>query len=244
MITKDILSILIAHFNSSDWPFGVNESKLYDRSSISIDKKRPGWYIVEIERHRSALNATYRKGQPMAAYQTYWMRYAVHQETGKVENLPETSNEIDIDDVDVEGLVDEAIEEMVELSIDLMEDGKYSIRDQVSKYEQLISSYEEAAAFALKIANENADDYLMIIKESSDISEDQLNQMSPECREYINTCITNQVNCLWEKRERRDIMGDKGGKKDKEKGQKQNTEKQKQKSITKQDKQPKRTPKK
>jgi hypothetical protein len=45
-------------------------------------------------------------------------------------------------------------------------------------------------------------------------------------------------------RKRRDVMGDKGGKKDKEKGQKQNTEKQKQKSITKQDKQPKRTPKK
>lgn len=39
-------------------------------------------------------------------------------------------------------------------------------------------------------------------------------------------------------------MGDKGGKNDKEKGQKQNTVKQKQKSITKQDKQPKRTPKK
>ena len=37
-------------------------------------------------------------------------------------------------------------------------------------------------------------------------------------------------------------MGDKGGKKDKEKGQKQNTEKQKQKSINKIDKQPKRTP--
>jgi hypothetical protein len=41
---------------------------------------------------------------------------------------------------------------------------------------------------------------------------------------------------------RRDVMGDKGGKKDKEKGQKQNTEKQKQKSINKLDKQPKRTP--
>jgi len=43
-------------------------------------------------------------------------------------------------------------------------------------------------------------------------------------------------------RKRRDVMGDKGGKKDKEKGQKQNTEKQKQKSINKIDKQPKRTP--
>lgn len=37
-------------------------------------------------------------------------------------------------------------------------------------------------------------------------------------------------------------MGDKGGKKDKEKGQKQNIEKQKQKSKNKIDKQPKRPP--
>lgn len=41
---------------------------------------------------------------------------------------------------------------------------------------------------------------------------------------------------------RRDVMGDKGGKKDKEKGQKQNVEKQKQKSRDKLDKQPKRKP--
>jgi hypothetical protein len=37
-------------------------------------------------------------------------------------------------------------------------------------------------------------------------------------------------------------MGDKGGKKDKEKGQKQNTETQKQKSNNKIDRQPKRKP--
>jgi hypothetical protein len=41
---------------------------------------------------------------------------------------------------------------------------------------------------------------------------------------------------------RRDRMGDKGGKKDKEKSQKQNAEKQKQKSRNKLDKQPKRKP--
>jgi hypothetical protein len=41
---------------------------------------------------------------------------------------------------------------------------------------------------------------------------------------------------------RRGVMGDKGGKKDKEKGQKQNAEKQKQKSRDKLDKQPKRKP--
>ena len=43
-------------------------------------------------------------------------------------------------------------------------------------------------------------------------------------------------------RKRRDVMGDKGGKKNKEKGQKQNTEKQKQKSKNKVEKKPKRKP--
>jgi hypothetical protein len=42
--------------------------------------------------------------------------------------------------------------------------------------------------------------------------------------------------------ERRQAMGDKGGKKDKEKGQKQNAEKQKQNSKNKLDKQPQRKP--
>ena len=43
-------------------------------------------------------------------------------------------------------------------------------------------------------------------------------------------------------RKRRDVMGDKGGKKDKEKAQKQNADKLKQKSKTKLDKRPKRKP--
>ncbi|MCX5905887.1 MAG: hypothetical protein NTY64_01520 [Deltaproteobacteria bacterium] len=45
-----------------------------------------------------------------------------------------------------------------------------------------------------------------------------------------------------ETRERRDVMGDKGGKKDKEKDKKQNAEKEKQKSKNKLDKQVKRKP--
>jgi len=43
-------------------------------------------------------------------------------------------------------------------------------------------------------------------------------------------------------RERRNVMGDKGGKKDKEKSQKQHDKKQKQKTKEKLDKQPKRKP--
>ena len=57
----------------------------------------------------------------------------------------------------------------------------------------------------------------------------------------VATETTRREDVL-ENRKRRDVMGDKGGKKDKEKGQKQNSEKQKQTSKNKLDKQPKRRP--
>jgi hypothetical protein len=53
---------------------------------------------------------------------------------------------------------------------------------------------------------------------------------------------TTLLEDVLDSRERRDVMGDKGGKKDKEKKRKQDTEKQKQKSRNKIDKQPKRKP--
>ena len=53
---------------------------------------------------------------------------------------------------------------------------------------------------------------------------------------------TTLLKDVLENSKRRDVMGDKGGKKDKEKGQKQHAEKQKQKSKNKLDKQPKRKP--
>jgi hypothetical protein len=57
----------------------------------------------------------------------------------------------------------------------------------------------------------------------------------------VETGNNTAKRCV-DNRKRRDIMGDKGGKKDKEKGQKQNADKQKQKSRNKLDKQPKRKP--
>jgi hypothetical protein len=64
---------------------------------------------------------------------------------------------------------------------------------------------------------------------------------------YLKVCkITvstrNHTASVPDNMKRRDVMGDKGGKKDKEKSQKQNAQKQKQKSQTKVDKQPKRKP--
>lgn len=62
-------------------------------------------------------------------------------------------------------------------------------------------------------------------------------------QEWLNWDITNAAITLNVRNMKgRDVMGDKGGKKDKEKGQKQNVQKQKQKVKNKLDKQPKNKP--
>lgn len=61
-------------------------------------------------------------------------------------------------------------------------------------------------------------------------------------RIYCLHPMPHDLKDVLEKHKRSDIMGDKGGKKDKEKGQKQSAEKQKQKARDKFDKQPKRKP--
>jgi hypothetical protein len=69
------------------------------------------------------------------------------------------------------------------------------------------------------------------------------------CRITINkdgpTVVATETTLredVLDNRKKKDIVGDKGGKKDKEKGQKQNAEKEKQKSKNKLDKQPRRKP--
>jgi len=58
----------------------------------------------------------------------------------------------------------------------------------------------------------------------------------------LGVTASARLKDVLENRRKEYVMGDKGGKKDKEKGQKQNAEKQKQKSNNKLDKQPKRKP--
>jgi hypothetical protein len=58
----------------------------------------------------------------------------------------------------------------------------------------------------------------------------------------VVTTETTLREIVLDNRKRRNVMGDKGGKKDKEKSQKQHDEKQKQKTKNKLDQQPKRKP--
>lgn len=205
MITRSILEILVVHFNNSSWPPYLNRDKLSERSSVLEYPKRPGWHLVKIERHQAAFGATYQKGLPMTAYQTYYMRYAVNQTTGEVEELPATYEDVDIEDFDLKGLIDEYLKETNDLSIESTDDGKYQIRDRTTKENITVSTWKEAENFAKKKGIETADDYVFYLGETTEISKDQLEKIAPSCREYIESSIISEIQNLWHKRKKGDV---------------------------------------
>jgi hypothetical protein len=150
-VEMTVLETLIGHFNATSWPLDVNEQKLRKRYVIGHDDVLPRNYIVEIERHRSILGAEYTRGLPMAAYQTYYMRYAVQLQTKEVEELPDRNGEIN---VDVDAIVDEHTNhESFSLSVKAIDQTRFVIREDVCGDEENISTLGDAKAFALSLAD-------------------------------------------------------------------------------------------
>jgi hypothetical protein len=194
------LKTLINYFDNNGWPGDVDESKLHERYSISEEPYEKGWDVIEIERHRAILGDTYRKGQPMSAFQTYWMRYAVNPKTKDVKELSERSGEICIDDMS--SYVDEILPEECDLSITLLEDGDYLIHDLICNSERIISTIEEAKAFALELVDDLADNFqTRLADEGLPLSDEQLKQLRDEYTENVRYQIIDSVENLWEERE-------------------------------------------
>ena len=113
MTEFDPISELINYFEENGWPLDINDNKLSDRASYEDHPNQQGYFVVEIERHRPILETRYRRGLSMSAFQTYWMRYAVHPRTKIVKELSEKMGEISID---MYGIVAEELEDGICLS--------------------------------------------------------------------------------------------------------------------------------
>lgn len=50
------------------------------RATVVDDPHVPEAIVFDVEKHRRALGARYRKGVPLAAYETYWERYRYDRE--------------------------------------------------------------------------------------------------------------------------------------------------------------------
>lgn len=200
MDREKLLDILNIYFEDNDWPPDMDCEKLYERSSLSEEQYKPGWGIVEIERHRAVLGASYSKGQPMTAFQTYWMRYAVHPETGEIEELPDKNGEICINDMSI--YVYEVLSELVAISIEPIKNGKYLISEGVKNYEKEISSFKDAMVFALELTVELRGDFQGLIEDEGLFMPDyQLKQLIDEYQACVRSQIFQTVKDLWEERE-------------------------------------------
>lgn len=146
MTRDEAIQQMKVYFDQHGWPLHVDYNKLIDRASLSPETYEPGWTVVKIERHRPTLGATYTKGLPMSAFQTYWMQYALNPVTGEVIELAEEAGPLDID---VSGLVDQELRDCFGLEIEPIGDGKYQVYDNVGKRTQEVSNVEETIDFAL-----------------------------------------------------------------------------------------------
>lgn len=193
---KNVIEQLGAFFDQDGWPIDINENKLLDRGTISDDIYKPGWKIVEIERHRGALGSNYTPGLPMNAFQTYWMRYAVHLETGKVEELSEKDGDVTID---LHELVAEELEncEFNYITIEPHRGGDYEINDVVSVERKIISTLEQAISFGLERVP-NFCEYIKIQLECINLSKEKENGLLTSYKKILEDEITYRITEIWE----------------------------------------------
>lgn len=72
-IGEEVYSLLLeALENGEGEGFGLTVDKVMNRGSIVGEAEgHPGEYVVSVERHRGIAGCVYRKGSPMAAFETY-----------------------------------------------------------------------------------------------------------------------------------------------------------------------------
>jgi len=197
---------LINFFEKTGWPFGINYNKFLKRASYTNHPDKSGCFVVEIERHRPILEASYTPGLPMSAFQTYWMRYAVHPETKKVKELPERKGEIYID---IWGIVEEELTNgyNIDLVIEPIGSNKYRIFDYVSNKEKIISTLQEAKTFVLNFSKNFIDffkDFRFLESEELGISKEQEEKLFSEYKETLKERIVDIAEDLWEKAKKSD----------------------------------------
>ncbi|MEK0366242.1 MAG: hypothetical protein QQN42_07895 [Nitrosopumilus sp.] len=193
---KDVIEQLRAFFDQDGWPMDIDENKLWDRGTISDDIYKLGWKIVEIERHRGVLGSIYTPGLPMNAFQTYWTRYAVHLETGKVEELSEKDGDVTID---LHGLVDEELDncEFNCISIEPHGDDDYEINDIVIGERKIISTLEQAISFCLERVP-NFCEYFKIELECINLSKEKDNELLTSYKKILEDQIIYIITEIWE----------------------------------------------
>jgi hypothetical protein len=196
------LNILISHFDASGWPMDINLGKLLSRYSLTSDDNRPGWDIVEIERHRPILGTSYVRGLPMDAFETYYMRYAVHVLTPEVTELPERRGKISINVDDI--VSNEMSNDMFSLNIEAIDEHKYEIREGTSGENTVISNIDEAKKFCESFLDNNVEyfsDSLHRELAELEFTEEEIKKNLSEYETKMKKALLEKAEDAWQSRE-------------------------------------------
>jgi len=193
---QEAIEILESYFNAEGWPIDMSQEKLRARHRITVDEAVPECYVVEVERHRRALGATYTQGLPMGSYETYKMRYAVDLLKGTVRELPERIEGLS---VCVYALVNEALSyENFSPSIQIEENG-YVVRDSVSKKEMLVADLQDVKRFMDSFVDPILDYYSERFLLQGGLSAERLKALNDAFQEALAEALLQRACELWER---------------------------------------------
>jgi len=189
---------LKSYFEKNGWPEYVDENKLGARGTLLEDEKNPGWVIIEIERHRSIAGAQYRRGRPMSAFVTYWMRYGVCEVTGEVKELDER---LGAPVVDVVALVSDALEPLTRFELRTAGDEIWRIINRIGNAEQVVTSSQQARDFAWREREGVLYWQEELFKmELWQLSAEQVSTLISEFHAELERQVFHEVDLLWEER--------------------------------------------
>ncbi len=199
----ELVKKLKDHFDANGWPLDINSAKLDSRARISSDKTLPGLDIVEIERHRPILGDGYVQGLEMNAFETYYMRYAVHVSNSEVKELPDRHGSFDIN---INGLVSNDLGfDRFSLTIEAIDENSYIIREDFSKEEAVISTLEEAKRFSATLqeafVNYFVDSLGYLAAGSTQIDESYIEELISDYTVAIKEGIFEITENKWNERE-------------------------------------------
>lgn len=200
--TNPGLAALEQHFDRTKWPLDISREKFFKRARVADDGEVSDVVVVEIERHRSMLGTSFTKGLGMAAFEEYFMRYAVDLANGAVTELAERHGHYQFDTDDI---VDEHLSmESFSLGIEAIENGQYLVNENVSHEEQVTASLQETRDFVSTFEDRFVEFFSDTIERElgdEDGSDRSAGELLLAYTESLRAALLSKADDLWARRD-------------------------------------------
>jgi hypothetical protein len=130
---------------------GLTARKVRER--YTVVEAEPDAVVFDVERHRSIGGETYRSGQPMSAYETYWTRYRYDAAEETLNRLGDGRDGKRTVDINTYGLASRWFDD-VSARIDYNEDGDAVLVESMNNFERVVDSEKQAVEALTALCDE------------------------------------------------------------------------------------------